>query len=244
MNLVVDIGNTSTKIAFYEGSAIIKKERLKSPDTGNVGRFIGKKSVSRVIVSSVNHDPRALINFLRDKGAVVHLLSCKSHYPFTIAYETPETMGVDRLAAAAGAFLHHPGADLLVIDAGSALTLDIVAGGAFLGGSISPGLTMRFRALNEFTGRLPLIDVNRDFSFPGRSTKDAITAGVVMGLVFEINEYIRTFEKRHEKLVTVITGGDSEIIISFTDRKMFLHPDLVTDGLNYLLDYNVQDQKT
>ena len=73
---------------------------------------------------------------------------------------------------------------------------------------------------------------------------DAITGGVVMGLVFEINEYIRTFEKRHENLVTVITGGDSEIISSFTDREMFLHPDLVTDGLNYLLDYNVQNQKT
>jgi len=244
MNLVVDIGNTSTKIAFYEGSSIVKKERLKSPDTGSVDRFIGKRHIRRAIVSSVNHDPRALINFLRDKGAVVHLLSCKSQYPFKIAYETPETMGVDRLAAAAGALLYHPGADLLVIDAGSALTLDVVIDGSFLGGSISPGLSMRFHALNEFTGRLPLIDVSNDFSFPGRSTKDAITGGVVMGLVFEINEYIRTFEKRHEKLVTVITGGDSEIITSLTDMKMFLHPDLVTDGLNYLLDYNVQDQKT
>jgi type III pantothenate kinase len=244
MNLVVDIGNTSTKIAFYKGNAIIKKERLKSPDTGTVGRFIGKTPVRRAIVSSVNHDPSALTNFLRDKGATVHLLSCKSRFPFTIAYETPETMGVDRLAAAAGAFLHHPGEDLLVIDAGSALTLDVVTGGSFLGGSISPGLSMRFRALHEFTGRLPLIDADRNFTFPGKTTKDAITGGVVMGLVFEINEYIRTFEKRHVKLVTVITGGDSEIITSFTDRKMFLHPDLVTDGLNFLLDYNVQDQKT
>jgi type III pantothenate kinase len=244
MNLVVDIGNTSTKIAFYKGNAIIKKERLKSPDTGTVGRFIGKTPVRRAIVSSVNHDPSALTNFLRDKGATVHLISCKSRFPFTIAYETPETMGVDRLAAAAGAFLHHPGEDLLVIDAGSALTLDVVTGGSFLGGSISPGLSMRFRALHEFTGRLPLIDADRNFTFPGKTTKDAITGGVVMGLVFEINEYIRTFEKRHVKLVTVITGGDSEIITSFTDRKMFLHPDLVTDGLNFLLDYNVQDQKT
>jgi type III pantothenate kinase len=244
MNLVVDIGNTSTKIALYEGSAIIKKDRLKSPDTGTVGRFLGKNPVSRVIVSSVSNNPSALIDFLKHKGAVVYLLSCKSHYPFTIAYETPETMGVDRLAAAAGATLHHPGADLLVIDAGSALTIDVIIAGSFLGGSISPGLSMRFRALNEFTGRLPLTGVNRNFSFPGRSTKDAITGGVVMGLVFEINEYIRTFEKRHEKLVTVITGGDSEIITLFTDMKMFVHPDLVTDGLNYLLDYNVQDQKT
>jgi type III pantothenate kinase len=244
MNLAVDIGNTSTKVAFYEGPAIIKKERLKSPDTATLGGFIGKQPVSRVIVSSVNHDPSALINYLKAKGAVVHLLSCKSHYPFTIAYETPETMGVDRLAAATGGFLHHPGADLLVIDAGSAVTLDVVTDGSFLGGSISPGLSMRFRALHEFTGRLPLTGVNRNFSFPGRSTKDAITGGVVMGLVFEINEYIRTFQKKHGKLVTVITGGDSEIITSFSDRKMFLHPDLVTDGLNYLLDFNVQDQKT
>jgi type III pantothenate kinase len=179
-----------------------------------------------------------LLEFLSDRCEKVHRLTWQSHYPFSIDYETPDTMGVDRLAAAAGAFLHHPGADMLVIDAGSALTLDIITGGAFRGGSISPGLSMRFRALNEFTGRLPLMSVSKNFSFPGRSTKDAITGGVVMGLVFEINEYIRTFEKRHEKLVTVITGGDSEIIASFTDRKMFLHPDLVTDGLNYLLDYN------
>jgi len=243
MNLAVDIGNTSTKIVLYEGRSIIKRERLQSPDTGSVGRFTGKKPIARVIISSVNHDPSALINFFRASGAVVHLLSCRSHYPFKIAYETPETMGVDRLAAAAGAVLHHPGADLLVIDAGSALTLDVVVDGTFVGGSISPGLSMRFRALHEFTGRLPLTGITNDFSFPGKSTKDAITGGVVMGVVFEINEYIRTFEKRHEKLVTVITGGDSEVITSFTDKKMFLHPDLVTDGLNYLLDYNVQDQK-
>jgi type III pantothenate kinase len=244
MNLAVDIGNTSTKVALYESNAMIKKERLRSPDTGIVGRFIGKQPISRAIVSSVSHDPSALIDFLAEKGAMVHRLSWRSRYPFTIAYETPEAMGVDRLAAVAGALLHHPGANLLVIDAGSALTLDVMADGSFLGGSISPGLSMRFRALNEFTGRLPLISVSRNFSFPGRSTKDAITGGVVMGLVFEINEYIRTFEKRHEKLVTVITGGDSEVIASFTERKMVLHPDLVTDGLNYLLDYNVQDQKT
>jgi type III pantothenate kinase len=97
---------------------------------------------------------------------------------------------------------------------------------------------MRFRALQEFTGRLPLINAGKGFSFPGKSTRDAITGGVVMGLVFEINEYIRTFEERYKKLITVITGGDSEIIASLTRRKMLFHPDLVTDGLNYLLDYN------
>ena len=238
MNLAIDIGNTCTKVAIYEGTVIIKKEQMKSPDTASVGRFIGRKPVSRAIISSVSHDPSALINFLKDRGLSVHQLTSQSRYPFRIAYETPQTLGVDRLAAAAGAFFHHPGSDLLVIDAGSALTFDIIADGAFLGGSISPGLSMRFRALHEFTGRLPLVDVSRKFSFPGKSTGDAITGGVVMGLVFEINEYIRTFEERHKKIITVITGGDSELITMFTDRKMFLHTDLVTDGLNYLLDHN------
>jgi len=238
MNLAIDIGNTSTKVALYKGSVIISKERIKSPDPEAVGSFIGKKAISRIIVSSVSHDPSALLAFLSDKAEVIHRLTWQSHYPFRIDYETPETLGVDRLAAAAGAILHHPGSDYLVIDAGSALTLDLLAGGAFSGGSISPGLSMRFRALHEFTGRLPLLNVSKGFSFPAKSTKDAITGGVVMGLVFEINEYIRTFEERYKKLITVITGGDSEIIASLTCRKMLFHPDLVTDGLNYLLDYN------
>ncbi|MCK7538905.1 MAG: type III pantothenate kinase [Marinilabiliales bacterium] len=148
------------------------------------------------------------------------ILPCRSVYPFTIDYATPETLGVDRLAAAAGACIHHPGADLLVIDAGSALTLDLVTGGAYRGGSISPGLSMRFRALHEYTGRLPLVTRReRASAFPARTTEDAIAGGVVMGLVYEINEYIRTFEERHEKLVTVITGGDSELISSRTDKE-------------------------
>jgi type III pantothenate kinase len=238
MNLAIDIGNTSTKIALYEGGVIIRKERVNSPDQETVVSFIGKKRIRRAIVSSVSRDPSALLEFLSDKAGVVHRLTWQSHFPFMIDYETPETLGVDRLAAAAGAILHHPGQDLLVIDAGSALTLDLVAEGAFSGGNISPGLSMRFRALNEFTGRLPLVNAGKDFSFPGKSTNDAITGGVVMGLVFEINEYIRTFEERYKKLITVITGGDSETIASFTRRKMLLYPDLVTDGLNYLLDYN------
>jgi pantothenate kinase type III len=86
---------------------------------------------------------------------------------------------------------------------------------------------------------LPLAEPGSTFSFPGRSTKDAMTGGVIMGLVFEINEYIRTFEERHKTLTVVITGGDGELVSSFTDRKMIFYPDLVTDGLNYLLDYNV-----
>lgn len=239
MNLIIDIGNTTTKAALTENGLIIRKERFSSADPEIIGRFIGSLRLSGAIVSSVSHDPIVLLDFLSEKSDRVHHLTYRSEYPFTLDYDTPETLGVDRLAAAAGAYVHHPGADLLVIDAGSALTLDLVTGGAYRGGSISPGLSMRFRALHEYTGRLPLVNKRSNFTFPARTTEDAIAGGVVTGLVYEINEYIRTFKERHEKLITVITGGDSELISSRTERKILTYPDLVTEGLNFLLDTNV-----
>ncbi|MCU0377740.1 MAG: type III pantothenate kinase [Bacteroidales bacterium] len=239
MNLIIDIGNSSAKVALYDGGMLIDKERLKAVDIAQIRNLIGKRPVKGAIVSSVNSDPTGLLSLLHDISPVVHCLTWQSRYPFMVDYETPETLGVDRLAAAAGAMLHQPGTSLLVIDAGSALTIDLMTDGKYQGGSISPGLSMRFRALHEYTGRLPLAEPGSTFSFPGRSTKDAMTGGVIMGLVFEINEYIRTFEERHKTLTVVITGGDGELVSSFTDRKMIFYPDLVTDGLNYLLDYNV-----
>ena len=239
MNLIADIGNTTTKVALAEAGTIVRKERLSSSDPALIGKFIGRRSLRGAIVSSVSSDPSVLLAFLRGKCDRVHNLTWQSIYPFIIDYGTPETLGVDRLAAAAGGIVHHPGADLLVIDAGSALTVDLVTDGAYRGGSISPGLSMRFRALHEYTGRLPLITRRDSFSYPGRTTEEAIAAGVVMGLVYEINEYIRTFEERYRNLVTVITGGDSELISSHTEKKLVIYPDLVTEGLNFLLDTNV-----
>jgi type III pantothenate kinase len=238
MNLIIDIGNTSTKVALSAGTVIVKKSRIGSPDPAIIESFIAGQPLEGAIISSVNHDPSGLISYLESRCGRVHRLTWQSRYPFGIDYETPETLGVDRLAAAAGAWFHHPHSDLLVIDAGSALTVDYITGGKYRGGSISPGMSMRFRALHEYTGRLPLLSSGKNFSLPGRSTKDAITGGVVMGMVYEINEYIRTFEERHKNPVTLITGGDSEMIFPLSERKMLLYPDLVTDGLIYLLDTN------
>ncbi|MFZ2285583.1 MAG: type III pantothenate kinase [Bacteroidales bacterium] len=239
MNLIIDIGNTSTKVALAEGGGIVRKERLAKAEPALIEKFAGRYSLEGIIVSSVGSDPASLLDFLRGKCDRVHNLTWQSEYPFSIDYGTPETLGVDRLAAAAGGLVHHRGADLLVIDAGSALTVDLVSDGAYRGGSISPGLSMRFRALHEYTDRLPLVTRSAGFSFPGQTTEEAIAAGVVMGMVYEINEYIRTFEEKHEKLITVITGGDSELLSSRTDKKLFIYPDLVTEGLNFLLDTNV-----
>lgn len=238
MNLIIDIGNTCTKVALTEGPVIKKKTRFRSPDPAMIMRFTGRHQLDGAIISSVSHDPSQLESLLRSRCEKLHRLSWQSHYPFSIDYDTPDTLGVDRLAAASGAFCRYPQSDLLVIDAGSALTIDQVTDGSYRGGSISPGLSMRFRALNKFTGRLPLVTAASEFSFPGRTTSDAIRGGVIMGIVFEINEYIRTFEEKHSDSVTLITGGDSELILSLSQKKMLYYPDLVIDGLIYLLDNN------
>jgi type III pantothenate kinase len=238
MNLIIDIGNTTAKAALTENGIIVRKERFPSAVPEVIAGFIGGFSPEAAIVSSVSHDPTMLLYFLTGRIPRVHHLTWRSKYPFATDYATPETLGADRLAAAAGAFVHHPGADLLVIDAGSAVTIDLVAEGTYRGGSISPGLAMRFRALHEYTGRLPLINKTDSFEFPAKTTEDAIAAGVVTGLVYEINEYIRTFEEKHSNLITVITGGDSGVITRHTERRILHYPDLVTEGLNYLLDTN------
>jgi len=239
MKLAVDIGNTSVKAVLVRNGVIARRERFPSASPENIGRFVGRHSLEGAIVSSVGDDPAPLLSWLESRTARVHHLSCSSRYPFAIDYDTPETLGGDRLAAAAGACFHHPGSDLLVIDAGSALTVDQVTGGVFRGGSISPGMAMRFKALHEHTGSLPLVTKKNGFTFPGKTTEDAIAGGVVMGLAYEIIEYIRTFEEKHHNSVTVITGGDGDIITPLTGGKALFYPDLVTDGLIYLLETNV-----
>lgn len=238
MNLIIDIGNSSVKAALMQEGRIISKTRLEAATPVTVSSFIGRRKIDRAIVSSVGTDPTTLMAWLKTKTGKVHLLASDSVCPFEIEYGTPETLGADRLAAAAAAWHKFPGADLLVVDAGSAMTVDQVTGGVYRGGSISPGLSMRFRALHEFTGRLPLVTVRTAFSFPGTTTEDAIAGGVMMGMVYEINEYIRTFGEKHLKPVTVITGGDGEILSGLVSGEVHYYPDLVTEGLNYLLEEN------
>jgi type III pantothenate kinase len=109
-----------------------------------------------------------------------------------------------------------------------------------MGGNISPGIDTRFRSLNMFTGKLPLLSRSENFTSPGLNTKDAIVAGVIMGVIFEINEYIRTFEEKHKHLKFIITGGDGEFLKGSIPEKVQYMPDIVTEGLNFILEYNAK----
>lgn len=242
MNLIFDVGNTATKIAVYE-----KEEKRTSLSTkqfswDKLQEIFSPYSnkIDRAIVSTVRDTPEFIIDMATLGIPYVHVLSHKTKLPFKNEYETPETLGPDRIAAVAGAFHMYPGRNVLVIDAGSAVTYDYLSGKTYKGGNISPGLSMRFRALHRFTGKLPLGSTLEKYSSPGKNTLEAITAGVTDGLIYEINEYIRTFQEKNIDSMVIITGGDSGYLKERINFKINYQPDLVLAGLNYILEYNAK----
>ncbi|HOM41656.1 MAG TPA: type III pantothenate kinase [Bacteroidales bacterium] len=240
MNLVADIGNTTVKLAVYKSELKEELHRFESLDKNSLNDFICKHDIDKAIISSVKDIPGFITEVLGEKVSFLHILSARSKLPFAIDYETPETLGSDRIAGIAGAFMSFPGKDCLIIDAGSAITFDFLINGRFKGGNISPGIEMRFRALNAFTGRLPKVQITSTYTFPALNTHDAVAAGVISGVIYEINEYIRTFEQLYDSSIIIITGGDSGFLKDRIADKPVYMPDIVIDGLNFILEYNAK----
>jgi type III pantothenate kinase len=240
MNLIVDIGNSSTKLAVYNDGIKKSVARIKDLSCAELEKELSGIKIEKAILSSVRKLPQIILELLFSNIKYVHILSHESKLPFTLEYETPATLGTDRIAAAAGAYNLFHGSDILIIDAGSALTFDFLSGNCFKGGNISPGLAMRFKALNKFTDKLPLVSISDNYAFPGRNTNDAIAAGVITGVTYEINEYIRTFENKQTDFKTILTGGDSEFLKDKINYHIAYMPDIVIDGLNYILEYNAK----
>jgi type III pantothenate kinase len=238
MNLIVDIGNTSTKLAVYKGSKKVSSARINDLSCEEFEQKLSDKRIKKVIVSSVKRLPHFVTDLLVSHIPVVHIMSHKSKLPFKNGYDTPETLGTDRIAGIAGAYNLYPGENILVIDAGTAITYDYLLGNIYKGGNIAPGLEMRFKALHRYTGKLPLLSLTEDYVSPGNNTYNAILTGVINGSIYEINEYIRTFEKKHKKSRVILAGGDSGYLKEKLSKPVIWSPDLVLDGLNYILEYN------
>jgi len=235
MNLIVDIGNTSTKLAVFDGMKKLSVSRINELSCAELEKELSGFKVKRAIVSSVKKLPPFISDLLFANIPFVHVLSHKSKLPFKIEYETPETLGPDRIAAVAGAFSLFPGSEILIIDAGTAITYEFLSSGIYKGGNISPGINMRFKALNKFTEKLPLVSSSDNYTFPGVNTIDAISAGVITGVTYEINEYIRTFKKNKTDFKVLLAGGDSEFLKNKINYQTTYMPDIVIDGLNYIL---------
>ncbi len=245
MNLVLDIGNSSTKVALFENGQIIEQFVAETLTRELLDGLKQKyASLSYAILSSVARVDNSILSFLEQSFDFFIKLDHQTPIPLENCYRTPQTLGLDRLAAAVGANSLFPKTDLLIIDAGTAITYDLVDHHhRFLGGNISPGLKTRFRALHEFTHQLPLVESSDEWPLIGQTTEEAIRAGVLNGLVFEMDAMIDRMKKDYPKIITILTGGHSFFFDKKLKNAIFAQFEITLIGLNRILEYNYNAKK-
>jgi type III pantothenate kinase len=237
-NLVIDIGNTYTKIAVFKLDELLAFEQYETVDTSTLDSFLNNYKVNGAIISSVK---KHIEPWQTDLGAKVTLTYFSALVKNNIQnhYLTPETLGTDRLATVIGANHIYPGINSLVITGGTAITYDYIdAGGNYFGGSISPGLNMRYKALNYYTAGLPLVNTDAAFNAAyGNDTETAIRSGVQNGIKYELTGFIESYKNKNSQLNIVISGGDSIFFDTLLKNSIFapyikIEPYLVLKGLN------------
>jgi type III pantothenate kinase len=237
--LIIDFGNTLQKLAVFEGKDLIHKEAFKHLTPRELNSFIDKNGTFHgVILSSVANHSSELEKILTQSGKFI-VLEARTPIPVKNLYQTPETLGKDRISAVTGAWSMFPGKNILVIDAGTCITYDMITkNDEYLGGAISPGIRMRFQAMHTFTGKLPLIEPGDFEGLIGRSTRESLLSGVYNGIMGEISELIRQYREKFGELTVIITGGDHLFLHNKLKINIFAVPELVLLGLNEIFDYN------
>ena len=221
MNLVVDIGNTLLKLAVFDGGRLVAQQCVGELREETFAGLLGGARAARAVVASTRGEAPAIVEAVRRHTDYLLEFTPATPVPIGNAYLTPATLGRDRLAAAVGAATLYPGRNALIVDFGTAVTLDFVsADGVFRGGCISPGMAMRFRALHEYTAALPLCDATDSAELLGRSTDEA-----------EI-----------EDLCVIFTGGDTNFFAKRIKNTIFANCNLVFWGLNRILEYNASEE--
>ena len=239
MHLTIDIGNTSTKAMLFDKDNIKWLRSYKKISPADLKQLYSQHNIDAAILSAVVPVKKNIPLFLRSQSAFIHLNS-KTRLPILNKYKTPQTLGSDRLASVTGAAKLFPGKNCLVIDAGTCIKYDFITSKKeYLGGSISPGLRMRFRALNNFTGGLPLIEPKKLKQLVGTSTQNSILTGVQNGIVNEINGFIQQYKKQFGSLKVIISGGDASFFAGHIKNSIFAAPNLIHIGLHEILIYNV-----
>ena len=230
VKLIVDQGNTKTKIALFKGKDILKKTVLNN----NINLSDWESKSNRSILSSVTDATLILSKFNNRVLVLDHTTSI----PISNNYKSLQSLGNDRLAAVVGASLLFPHENILVIDAGTCITLDLITKDGYHGGSISPGIEMRFHALSTNTSRLPKVDIELDSKLIGQNTHESIQSGVLNGVLSEIDGMINRYKQQYSILKVIITGGDCDFFDKGLKSSIFADPDIVLKGLNEILDHN------
>ncbi len=239
MNLVVDIGNNFFKLGIFQNSNLIFSfsEKNGAIDV-EIEKIICRYSeITSALISNVSS---IKINYILNRFNInIYELDSTFIFPFKLNYQTPESLGNDRLALAASATTLFPNSNNLVIDAGTCITIDFIDNNNhFLGGSISPGVKMRYDSLNHYTANLPLLKNENNFNYPGNSTNASIHAGIIGGVSNEINGFIKQINLKNEKVNVILTGGDAKILSKTLKITIFANQNFILEGLNCILNLN------
>ncbi len=242
MLLIIDVGNTRVKLAVFAQDTIVKKNVFdKSEIITAIENVIVNFSISKSIISSValfSQEEVAAITALISPIFLNHA----TKVPFVNLYATPKTLGVDRIALAAAAVRKYENKNCLVIDAGTCITYDFIScKKEYFGGAISPGIAMRYKALHEFTSKLPLVSRTDAFELIGNNTNSSIHSGVLNGVCSEISGLIDKYKTEYQDLTVVLTGGDTKFLSKQLKSGIFANPNFVLEGLHTILIYNSKD---
>lgn len=236
--LCLDFGNTRLKAALFENGELKEVMVLNEHPLYQLQEILQKYQPSRSILSSViDHDEQ--LEELLKTSTQFHRLNSQSKLPFTIPVGKPETVGADRLALAAASVYLFPRKNNLAIGLGSCITYNFInQSHELIGGSISPGMEMRFKAMHHFTAKLPLVEADWNVPLIGYDTKTNLQTGVVMGMAKEIDGMIDAYSEKFGNFNAVLTGGDIGIFEPHLKNKIFADPDLIFKGLYAISQIN------
>ena len=238
MNLILDVGNSLLKIALFKKSELIQKFKFSENYKRNIEDIISNNNVTHSIISNVGRIDDSIINILKESTNLL-LVSNQLKIPFKNLYKSKNTLGQDRLALVSAAAFNFPNENVLIVDVGSCITYDFKNNNnEYLGGGISPGISMRFKSLNTFTSNLPLIDFDSIYQLIGNNTKNSITSGVVNGTISEINGIIQQYREEFKNIRIILTGGDSNFLLKRIKNTIFADRNFLLIGLNKLLEDN------
>jgi len=245
MLLAIDVGNTRIKCAVFNENILLE---LRNTESVVLRREIEQiisdyPEISECIISSVGKQTEDDF-FYVPKNINVHFVSHRSAFPFTNRYQTPETLGTDRMILVSGATIRFPDQNRLIIDVGTAITYDFIdKNNIYIGGTISPGISLRYKALHTYTAKLPLLEKQEVDFFIEQTTSNSIHSGVINGIVFEINGFVERLCHKYDNFVIILTGGDADFLVKELKNTIFAKPNFLLESLNDLYQYQKTNAK-
>jgi len=242
-NIVFDIGNTKTKYAVFNDGELLSDGIYVNLDCEIVLKLVKDTGgVDGIIFSAVGELNNDIVEAVKESVSIVILADYTTSLPCNNLYKTKETLGFDRIAACIGAAEILKNRDVLVIDSGTAITYDIITSNLeYLGGLISPGINMRYKALSDYTAKLPLCEIDAETPLVGKTTRESIIGGVQNGIINEVDAYISQIKCNYPNISVFLTGGDAIFFDKKLKNSIFVHQKLLFYGLNRILEYNAEN---